>query len=62
MRPQAITFHVYAETDEEAKALQDALYDFVISQYSKGVLVTAARLTDALKRYGKNPIITNYLK
>lgn len=62
MKPEKVTFYVYAETAEEAQKLQSAMNAFVREQYNRGVLVTATRLTDALEKFGSNMFISNYLK
>lgn len=62
MKPHKISFYIYAEDDQEAIALKNALNNFVRSQYDQGILVKAGRLTELLGRYGKNPIVANFLK
>lgn len=62
MKPEKIDFYVYAETPAEAAVLRAALYDFVTEQYDRGVLVTAERLADLLRRYGRSPIISQFLR
>ena len=60
--PHKITFYAYAENEEEAKQLQDAMNDFVRAQYNKGILVTARKLIGALTNFGNNFFVTNYLR
>lgn len=62
MKPYKAQFYVYAESEQEVKELEKALHDFTTSQYNKGVLVSASKLTDALKRFGHNPLITQFLR
>lgn len=62
MNPYKVTFYVYAESEEEAKGLQTAMNNFVRTQYSKGVLVTARRLGEALAKFGNNFFVTNFLR
>lgn len=62
MKPEKVTFYVYAETSEEAQRLQGVMNAFVREQYNRGVLVTATKLTEALERFGSNIFISNYLK
>lgn len=60
MRPKKVSFYVYAESDEEAKELENALYHLVLDIYGKGKLVTASKLKYAIAKFGNNPIITNF--
>lgn len=62
MKPQQVSFYVYAEDEAQVKSLQQALNNFVRDKYNKGVLVTATKLQDALQRYGNNFVVNNFLK
>ena len=62
MTPHKITFYAYAQNEEEAKQLQDALNTFVRVQYSRGILVTADKLINALTNFGNNVLITNFFR
>ena len=62
MKPYKITLYVYAETPEEAEAAEKALYDFVKGKYERGVLVRAAKITEALRRFADNIFLTNFLR
>lgn len=62
MTPQKVTFYVYAETEQEIAELQKAMNDLVRAQYTKGVLVTAPKLTEVLRKFGNSFLVTNYLK
>ena len=53
--------YVYAEDTAEVEKCQQAVYDFVNRQRERGKAVTAAKITDALTRFGNNPIIANFL-
>ena len=44
IRPHKVSFYLYAESEDEVKEAQDALFDFVLKQYNKGKLVTAKKL------------------
>ena len=57
-----IDLFVYAESDSEALALEQALKRFVNEQRERGVAVTASKLNTLLDRYGSNPLITNFLR
>ena len=52
MKPEKVTFYVYAESAEKAALLQDELHNFVMTMYEAGVLVTAERLADLVHRFG----------
>lgn len=60
MRPHKISFYAYAEDDTEVKALEKALFDFVTDQYGAGALVTCNKIADALRTFGRNPLISRY--
>lgn len=62
MIPYRAQFYVYAESEQDVKTLEKELHDFIVSQYAKGVLVTAPKLTDAIRRFGTNLLITQFLK
>lgn len=62
MTPKQVTFYVYAEEDEQVQALQHSLNTFVREMYNKGRLVTASGLSEALHRFGGNPVVANYFK
>lgn len=62
MKPYKIEIYVYAESDEEAEAVQKAARDFVRSKYEKGVLVTAGKLMAALARFKDNMLVNQFLK
>lgn len=61
IRPHKVSFYLYAESEDEVKEAQDALFDFVLRQYNKGKLVTAKKLKKALDTFGNSPLITNFL-
>lgn len=62
MTPKQVTFYVYADDDTQVQVLQHALNAFVREMYNKGRLVTASGLSEALRRFGGNPLVTNYFK
>ncbi len=61
MKPYKATFYVYAESETEISELENTLRSFVSEKYQKGVLVTASRLSDALRRYGGHFLVTTFL-
>lgn len=62
MKPVKVQFYVYAESEDEARSLEKDLHEFVDGQYRKGVLVTASKLSDALRRFGGGFLVTDFLK
>jgi hypothetical protein len=61
MKPYQVAFYVYAEDESEVKELQRELNNFVRDRYNKGVLVTSRKLVSALKKFGNNFIVNNFL-
>lgn len=61
MKAIKVTFFVYGGSEEEARRLEEALYEFVSLRASRGVAVTAEKLTRALHDFGQSPIIDIYL-
>lgn len=62
LHPYKIDMYVYAESQDEADKLAQALKAFVNQQRERGVAVTAHRLNALLCQWGNNPIITNFLR
>ena len=62
MQPYKIEFYIYAENENEAKELSNALYCFVSSKREQGVAVTASKLTQAINKFKDNYFVTNYFK
>lgn len=62
LQPYKITMYAYAETQDEADKLEQALKDFVNRQRERGAAVTAERLNALLAQWGNNPIITQFLR
>lgn len=62
MKPRKVSFYVYADTEEEIAGLQEALFDFVSDKYSEGILVTADRLTMALRKFEDNFMVKQFLR
>jgi hypothetical protein len=62
LKPFKVEFYVYAEDEKEAMALNKALYDLVDDKRKQGIAVTAKCLTKALKSFGNNIFLTNYLR
>nr|DAH39127.1 MAG TPA: hypothetical protein [Caudoviricetes sp.] len=62
MKPYKAQFYVYADSEQEVMELEKALHDFTAAQYGKGVLVSATKITEAVRRFGHNLLITQFLK
>lgn len=62
MKPEPVTFYVYADSEQDIQDLSRALYDFVDGSYRRGVVVTAAKLASLLRQYGMSPIVMQVLK
>ncbi len=62
MKPYKVQFYIYATSEDEVIELEKTMYDFVDSHYKKGVFVTARRVVEALRQFGSNLFVTNFLK
>lgn len=62
MKPYQVTFYIYAESPEQIEALQSELNNFVREKYHGGVLVTALRVAEALRRFKNNILIDSFLR
>lgn len=62
LEPHTIALHVYAESEDEAKALEADLLEFVKQKYNQGIYVRAASLSNLLKRFGNSAIVNAYIK
>lgn len=54
-----ITFNVYANDEQEVEVLRFVITEFIRLHAEQGRAVTAAKLTDALRNWDKNPIVRN---
>lgn len=61
MKPYEMKIYVYADTIEEVEMCRTAIHNFISQQRERGKAVTAAKIADAVTRFGNNPIITNFL-
>ena len=62
LRHYTISLHVYAESEEEAKALEADLKEFVKQKYNQGVYPRAASLSRLIKQYGNNALVNAFIK
>ena len=54
-----ITFNVYANNEQEVEDLRFVITEFIRLHAEQGRAVTAAKLTEALRNWDKNPIVRN---
>lgn len=57
-----ITLHVYAESENEAKELENDLKEFVKEKYNQGIYPRAASLSRLIKQYGKAALVNAFIK
>lgn len=62
MQPYKIDIYVYADSEDEAKEAQQAAYDFVSENYEQGIIVTARKVKEALRKFKDNFFLKQYLK
>jgi len=59
MRGYEIRFHIYAESEEEAKRAENAFKMFISQHAVAGRAVTGEKIANALPRWESNPIVRN---
>lgn len=62
MKPFKIEIYVYADSEEKALEVQKAARDFVRERYQNGILVTADKLMNALRKFGNSIMVNQFLK
>jgi molecular chaperone GrpE (heat shock protein) len=62
MKPFKIEIYVYADSEEKALEVQKAARDFVRERYQNGILVTADKLMNALRKFGNSMIVNQFFK
>ena len=62
MKPFKIEIYVYADSEEKALEVQKAARDFVRERYQNGILVTADKLINALRKFGNSMIVNQFFK
>lgn len=62
MQPYKIDLYVYAESEQQAESLQEALKSFVIEKREQGIVVTASSLSYALNRFKNSSLILNFFR
>lgn len=54
--------YVYADSEEEAKAFEADLREFVKQKYNQGIYPRAASLSRLIKQHGNNAIMNAFIK
>lgn len=66
MQGYEVKFNIYAESQEEADAVSQAFKDIITENARQGVAVTAAKVNEAIRRWGGNTFlrtrIMNYFR
>lgn len=62
MKPYKVEIYLYAESEQEAQEATQAAYDFVKNNYNNGVLVTARKFTDIIRKWGNSQLVRNFIK
>lgn len=62
MKGFPVQFNIYAETREEADKASEAIKDFITAQARAGIAVTAAKVTEAVRRWRDNYFVKSYFK
>lgn len=62
MKQYNIIFPIYAESDEEAKALERDLKEFMQLKYNQDIFVRASRLSNLIRQFGNSMIVNNALR
>lgn len=62
MEGYELKFNVYANSQEEADAATRAIKTFITEMASRGIAVTAPKLTSAIEKWRNNIFVVNYFK
>ena len=62
MKGFKVSFNVFAESQEEADKLSNALGQLVDNNAKQGVAITANKVLEAINRWGNNFLVNSYLK
>ncbi len=52
-------FNIWAESQKEADEMRQAFIDFINEMSRQGIMVTAPRVTEAVRNWQKNPFVRN---
>ena len=59
MKGYEIKFHIYADSEEEAKRAESAIKMFINQHAMAGRAVTGNKIAEALPKWESNPIVRN---
>lgn len=62
MKQFNVTIPIYADDELQCKQFTKDFFDLVDHMRSKGVAVTAAKLSSAIKQFGNNSLLINFLR
>lgn len=62
MKGFEIKFNIYAETQEEADTATQVIKAFISEMASRGIAVTAKKLSSAVTKWKDNVFVVNYFK
>ena len=62
MKQFNVTIPIYADDEQQCKQFAKDFFDLVNNMRSKGVAVTATNLSSAIKQFGNNSILVNFLR
>ena len=62
MKQYNITIPIYADSDEEAQALERDFKEFMKLKYSQDIFVRASKLSNLLRQFGNSMIVNNALR
>lgn len=61
MQGYKISFNIYAESEAEAIAAQQAIVGFISDHAREGRAVSGAKITNAIKQWQSNPFVKNQI-
>lgn len=62
MKAYKTSIYIYAESEEEVTAFEETFRNLLEEKRSQGIAVTANKLTSAIRKYGNNFFLNNFLK
>ena len=62
MKQFNVTIPIYADDEQQCKQFAKDFFNLVNNMRSKGVAVTATKLSSAIKQFGNNSILVNFLR
>ena len=62
MKGYEVKFNVYADSQEEADKTSEAVKSFISDLASRGIAVTADKLTAAMTKWKNSFLVVNYFK